>query len=252
MVDKNSASAMEVAIEAAIGAGMFALDKRPVGGSDLLVKQIERQTERLIRKHIMEAFPDDAIQGEELEPKPGTSGYTWLVDPVDGTINYKTNNYEPYCVSIARAFGDGVVLGVVYNPESKELFSALDGKQARLNEKPIKVSRKRSLADAVVYATDVLRNTKCVRRISAILNNSETLKPIGSSAYQGCLVADGRVDVYIKAANHAWGFAAAMFIVEQAGGIVRNFDGTTWSTESRQIIATNTALYNQVSGIVQS
>lgn len=208
-----------------------------------IVTNIDIEAETMIKSIIKAEFSDHAILGEEGgRVNDGSSEYCWIIDPIDGTVNY-SRGIQLYGISIAIAKNKDVVAGVVYNPITKELFTAEKGKGAFLNGQPIKVSDMSELSKSVVYSTELFK-TKDI--VSNFFEKVKNFRITSSSAYETCLVACGRTEGFIKVTTHPWGFAAACLIVDEAGGTVTNFDGSPWNIDSTKLLITNGGLHNEM------
>jgi myo-inositol-1(or 4)-monophosphatase len=253
----------EVAKEAALAGG--ALLKSRVGkiksvdykSAYNLVTDVDKASEELIIATIKAAFPEDSFLAEEggvtHGKAAGSGGHSpvrrWIIDPLDGTTNY-THSYPFFCVSIA-AEEDGVVThGVIFNPMSGELFRAIKGQGAFLNDEPIHVSKCTSL-DNGLLATGFPPDT-----VNNIYNNMDSFKHItnvchgvrrdGSAALDLSFVACGRLDGFWERKLSAWDVAAGALIVEEAGGKVSNLEAGPLDMMSGHILATNGSIHQQV------
>ncbi len=197
------------------------------------VTEADRASEQAIVAGITAVRPDDAIVGEEGTNRPGTSGYEWLVDPIDGTTNF-VYGIPAYSVSIAlaeRATDGGaptILCGVVYNPMLDELFEARRGAGARLNGEPINVGQPVELSRALVstgfgYDADRRRNQAAV--VAELLGSIRDIRRVGSAALDLCWVACGRVDAYYEAGLNAWDYAAGSLIAAEAGATCADLEG---------------------------
>lgn len=202
-----------------------------------MVTEADRECERMVVAALQEARPDDSIVGEEGASIEGSSGITWVIDPIDGTTNY-LYNLPVYAVSIAAtvpdatAFADGrrAVAGVVYNPCTDELFEAHEGGGARLNGKRIRISEKRELATALIgtgFGYTVERKLEQLEMLGRILPRIRDIRRIGSAAYDLCLVAAGRLDAFFEKGLQPWDYAAAALIAREAGAVIIGHDDAT-------------------------
>ncbi len=247
-LDRATLAELErVAVAAATAAGRLIVDERP---RDLAVAQtkstitdvvtvMDQRSQDLLRDRLTDARPDDGFYGEEQGGHEGRSGVTWVVDPIDGTVNY-LYDIPAYAVSVAAVVGDPhtpggwhPVAGAVLNPVSGELFHARRGGGAwrtrgRLPARVIEVGRGDRLALALVgtgfgYAAERRRWQADVLRY--LLTEVRDIRRIGSAALDLCHVADGTLDGYYERGLNAWDFAAAWLVVEEAGGRVTGADG---------------------------
>jgi myo-inositol-1(or 4)-monophosphatase len=197
--------------------------------------ELDVRAQKLIEKILRAAFPSVSVVGEEGCVGPGGGDYRWVVDPIDGTVNF-TYGIPHACVSIALqqrvepgspgAYEDGyrTVLGVVYDPFCDELWTAIHGRRARLNGRIIQVSRRRKLAEAIV----TLNFAKTRKMIEATMPFLIQLAPrvrkiriTGAGAMALTYVASGRFDLYVERSIRLWDIAAGGLIVECAGGEFR-------------------------------
>lgn len=225
----------EFITDTARGAGEIILSRfgqiktrRAKEGRGDIVTDVDIESESYILGRIKESFPDHSIVSEEAGTvgAPET-GYTWYVDPLDGTRNYALG-IPFFCVSIALA-KDGIAkYGAVYDPLHNELFYAAKGQGAMMNNSPINVSGETDLEDAVISISWLRRRTEQSRFVSyvdRISGRTSYFRRLGSAALISAYVAAGRVDAYMQGAINSWDIAAGMLLVKEAGGIVTDFDG---------------------------
>jgi myo-inositol-1(or 4)-monophosphatase len=203
-------------------------------GSDLTVNEMQRhdiklemdvRSQELIMQFILERHPDHLILGEEGNANVGGSGdVEWIVDPIDGTVNYFFS-IPHFCVSIAaRHRGTGELLvGVIYDPMMDELWQVATGIPATLNGKPIRVSSRSKMAEAVV--TVGFSKTKesldaGFLRYQKIAYEVRKTRMLGSAALAMAYIATGRLDAYVEEQISLWDIAAGQMLVESAGGKV--------------------------------
>lgn len=181
--------------------------------------RLDKECQQLICDTLHRAYPDYAILGEE-----GGSGgeIEWIVDPLDGTVNY-FYGIPLFCVSIALRVHGELQLGCVYAPMTDEMFCALRGEHALLNGREICVSTRAEMAQAIVFAGHGAHDgsgEKGIRRFAHISSQVCKMRILGSAALSLCYVAAGRLDAYIEQSIHLWDFAAAQVILEAAGGLL--------------------------------
>lgn len=202
-----------------------------------VVTAADREAERRVTASLLEQRPDDSILGEEGASIDGTSGITWVVDPIDGTVNY-LYNIPAYAVSIAATVADGgpgtmadgrrAIAGAVYLPVTDELFTAWEGGGAFLNDEPLSGPNDTSLATALVgtgfgYTTE--RRTEQARIVSDLIPKVRDIRRIGSAANDLCSLAAGRLDAYYERGLQPWDYAAAALIAREAGCTLVGLDG---------------------------
>lgn len=191
-----------------------------------LVSEADHDAEHLIRTRLAAARPDDGVLGEEGGDVEGTSGIRWVVDPLDGTINFLFG-VPQWAVSIAAEDADGTLIGVVYDPERDELFSAARGGAATLDGHPITGSKKADLATSLVgtgfgYDSEVRRAQAAV--VAKLLPEVRDIRRFGAAAIDLAWTACGRLDAYYEHGLNAWDLAAGGLICECAGLEVRHVD----------------------------
>ena len=184
-----------------------------------LVSDADVATERLIRARLEAARPDDAIMGEEGDDRPGASGLRWVVDPLDGTVNFLFG-IPQWCVSIACEDGEGVLVGVVYDPMREETWAATRGGAATLNGVRVAGSGRTELATALVatgfgYAADVRESQ--ARVVARLLPRVRDVRRFGAAALDLAWAAAGRFDAYYERGVHHWDVAAGSLICARAG-----------------------------------
>jgi myo-inositol-1(or 4)-monophosphatase len=191
-----------------------------------LVSEADHAAEHLIRERITATRPDDAVLGEEGGDTQGTSGIRWVVDPLDGTINFLFG-VPQWAVSIAAEDAEGALVGVVYDPERDELFSAVRDGQATLDGHPITASTKTDMATALIgtgfgYDSEVRRAQAAV--VARLLPEVRDIRRFGAAAIDLAWTACGRLDAYYEHGLNAWDLAAGGLICECAGLEVRHVD----------------------------
>jgi myo-inositol-1(or 4)-monophosphatase len=184
-----------------------------------LVSEADHAAERLIRERLRAARPDDGVLGEEGGDHAGTSGVRWVVDPLDGTVNFLFG-IPQWAVSIACEDADGTLAGVVYDPLRDELFSAERDGIALLDGAPIKASTRTDLSTALVgtgfgYDAEVRRAQAAV--VARLLPDVRDIRRLGSAAVDLAWTACGRLDAYYEHGLNAWDLAAGRLICERAG-----------------------------------
>jgi myo-inositol-1(or 4)-monophosphatase len=195
-----------------------------------VVTEVDYASERLVIDAIRERFPDDAILGEESghhrRSAGGESGRRWVLDPLDGTVNY-ANGIPYFCVSLALVGADGPLVGVVLDPLRDDCYSATAGGAATLNGKAVRVSAKERLFDYVVSLAVIGRGG--LSRERRIGQEVRIHRRMGSAALALAYVANGRFDAFIQNGGlSAWDVAAAGLIAERAGATVTDLTGGAW------------------------
>lgn len=184
-----------------------------------VVSIADREVENLIRKRVAEKFPDDGFLGEEYGLQAGTSGLTWVVDPIDGTSPF-VNGMPNWCVSIALVAEDEPVIGVIAAPCHHEIYAAAAGRGATLNGRPLKLDHSRNIRNAVtgIGANNYVAPRVVAKIVEDVLSAGGTFIRNGSGALMLAYVAAGRLVGYYEPYMHAWDCLAGYCLVKEAGG----------------------------------
>lgn len=189
-----------------------------------VVSIADRDVEQLIRKRVAEKFPDDGFLGEEFGLQPGTSGLTWVVDPIDGTSPF-VNGMPNWCVSIAVIENDEPVIGVIAAPCHQEMYAAAKGRGASLNGKTLALDPSRTIRNAVtgIGANNYVTPQVVARMVEDLLTAGGNFIRNGSGALMLAYVAAGRLVGYYEPYMHAWDCLAGYCLVKEAGGWYHTF-----------------------------
>ena len=249
-------SFLEVAVDAARRAGGLLLGRlgslRQIdykGSPSNIVTEMDRQAEALIVECIGRRFPDHAILAEEGGGHSGSSTHRWIVDPLDGTTNY-AHGMPFFAVSIALEIDGVVALGVVYDPNREECFTARRGQGAFLNEAPMRVSETPTL-DLSLLSTGYPYDIRKVRdnnlaEHAAFMVRCRSVREMGSAAINLALVAAGRLDAFWELKLGPWDVAAGCLMVEEAGGRATNPDGGPVDLDSPSVVASNGKIHGEM------
>jgi myo-inositol-1(or 4)-monophosphatase len=191
------------------------------------VSDADREAERVIRELLEAERPDDGLMGEEGSRSPAPSGRRWIVDPLDGTVNF-LYGLRAWCVSIALEDEEGLAVGVVFNPVSGECFAAERGKGATVNGEPIHVTGCRSLDRAMVatgFSYESERRADQAEILVSLLPRIRDLRRAGAAALDLAYVAAGRADAFYERGLKRWDEAAGLLLVHEAGGVTADLDG---------------------------
>jgi myo-inositol-1(or 4)-monophosphatase len=192
-----------------------------------MVTAVDREIERLIVDGILAARPDDGILGEEGADVEGSSGYRWLIDPIDGTTNY-LYGHPGFAVSIACERDGETVAGVVNDPVHGELFAATRGGGATRNGAPIRCSKETDVAKALVatgFSYDPDQRRAQGEVIARIIGEIRDIRRMGAAAVDLCSAACGRVDAYFERGLNPWDLAAGELIATEAGAVISSIEG---------------------------
>ena len=219
-----------------------------------LVTEVDRACEALIVEEIRKARPGDAILAEEggaQESKDST--IRWLIDPLDGTVNY-AHGFPRFCVSIAVEANGVREVGVVYDPLLDECFSACRGRGAYLGERQLAVSSAQHLGASLVatgFAYDVHQSPQDnLAQFGQMLKAARGIRRDGSAALDLCYVAAGRLDAYWEFKLHPWDVAAGILIVDEAGGTTTDARGAPPPASGAEIVASNGAIQQEILSVL--
>jgi myo-inositol-1(or 4)-monophosphatase len=216
-----------------------------------IVTEFDVQAERAVLDVIRRAFPDHGILAEESGASKGSTEFTWLVDPLDGTTNF-AQAIPAFCVSIALIHGDEPVLGVIVDPTRDETFYAERGKGATLNGSPIQVSGKQRLREAVVSVDGGPGWFPPPRRLRVPRTRLRAPRMAGSAALDLAYVACGRLDLlYNRGGLSPWDFGAGAILISEAGGRVTDWDRPLSFRRKSALLAGPPALHARFLSLAQ-
>lgn len=232
--------------------------KFSIGSKDIisnLVTEVDKKSEAKIIEIIKSEFPDHKILSEEIGALDADSDIKWIIDPIDGTINY-AHSIPLCCVSIGVEVKGEILYGVVYNPLSGELFFSEKGKGAFLNDKIISVSKEDNLKKSLLvtgFPYDTSRNPhQPVKVFAEFVNSDIPVRRLGSAALDLCWTACGRFDGFWEYNLNPWDVAAGFLIMKEAGGTVTDFDGENFSVYKKEILATNGMIHTPMLDVIKS
>jgi myo-inositol-1(or 4)-monophosphatase len=214
------------------------------------VTAADKRAEEIVREELAQARPGYGFVGEEGGVHEGSDKtHRWIVDPLDGTLNF-LHGIPHFSISIALEREGVVVAGLVYNPANDELFTAERGKGAFLNDQRLRVAARRRLADAVVACSlphpsrgDIARERK---EHAAVQDRVAGLRRLGSASLDLAWVAAGRLDAYWERGLSPWDIAAGMILVREAGGFVTDPEGGEPSFKTGDILAGNETIQREL------
>ncbi|MCH9613876.1 MAG: Inositol-1-monophosphatase [Chlamydiia bacterium] len=220
-------------------------------GRHNLVTDYDKEVEEMLVQYISSHFPDHSFLGEEEGAQHSNpDSILWIIDPLDGTVNF-AHNIPMFCTSIAATYKNEVLAGAVYQPITGELFVAEKGNGAYFNGSRISVS-KTDLLDHAILATGFPYNVHenphhCIELFSKFAKMGAPLRRIGSAALDLCYVAAGRFDAFWEVSLHPWDYAAGKLILEEAGGMLTDFNDNPFSElVEGTVAATNGLLHEQL------
>lgn len=218
-------------------------------GINNLVTEADYASEKAILNTIKLQFPDHQILSEETGEIIQDSNYKWIIDPIDGTVNF-AHGIPLNCVSIGIEHHGEIIMGAVYNPHFNEFFFAEKGKGSMLNDKPIHVSEiseviKSCLVTGFPY-TYVNATNGPLEIFNRFIQKGIPVRRLGAAAIDLCWVACGRFDGFYEHKLQAWDSAAGYLIVEEAGGKVSDYAGKKFSIYQHRLLATNGKIHDEL------
>lgn len=252
------ATAIEVVVRAGdmqmAGFGT-ALHVRKKGVIDL-VTEVDLAVERMARALVAERFPDHRVLAEEgagSDTRTVPSGPCWVFDPLDGTTNY-AHGLPVFCASLALEVDGLAIVGAVYDPTRRELFTAERGVGAWLNGAPLRVSGAASLIDAMLCTGFSYHVHEAVEEAIGLfgrfLGQARAVRRLGSAAIDLCYVAAGRLDGFWERHLHPWDTAAGALVLEEAGGRVTTFTGGPFQSRDASLVASNGLIHDAMLGTI--
>ena len=224
-------------------------------GINNLVTEADHASEKAILDVIKKEFPGHYILSEEAGEIIQDSSYKWIIDPIDGTVNF-AHSIPLCCVSIAVEYNGEIVLASVYNPIMNELFFAEKGKGSTLNDKQIKVSKKQNVMNACLVTgfpyTYLDAPNGPLQIFEKLIRKGIPVRRLGSAASDLCWVAAGRFDGFYEHKLQAWDSAGGYLIVEEAGGKVTDFKGNKFSPYQPHILATNGDIHAEMLAVINN
>jgi myo-inositol-1(or 4)-monophosphatase len=252
---------LATAIEAVVRAGEMQMARFGSGvridkkGTIDLVTEVDMEVERMFRALVAERFPDHDVLAEEMGQMRSGARHRWVFDPLDGTTNY-AHGLPIFCSTLALEIDGAPVVGAVFDPNRRELFTAERGVGAWLNGDPLRVSDARTLIDAVLvtgFPYDVRdRIDDLLALFGGFLKQARAVRRLGSAAIDLCWVAAGRMDGFWEMSLKAWDTMAGGLIVQEAGGRVSALDGGPWTAASGNIVASNGHIHEEMLAIIRA
>ncbi|WP_018290701.1 inositol monophosphatase family protein [Verrucomicrobium sp. 3C] len=201
--------------------------------------QTDRQCQELICRTILRDFPNHRILGEEGSDGSPTGEVEWIVDPLDGTVNF-VYGIPHFCTSIAVRVEGEILAGVIYDPIRQELFTAERDRSSRLNGRPVTASKRARLSEAICvvgFSRSAAGIEQGLRIVQYLVPRVRKVRLTGSAALDLAYVAAGRIDAYLEQQIHLWDIAAGVLLLQQAGGHTRQFPNA--GTDTLRVTATN-------------
>lgn len=219
-----------------------------------LVTHVDKHNEEFVRSEVAKIYPEHSFLGEE-DGASGDGEVKWIVDPIDGTINF-AHGLPIWCVSIGIEIAGELACGAIYDPNRDEMFWCEKGNGAFLNDEKIHVSSgsdpvRSLLVTGFPYNINTNPN-KSIERFAAFLERGILVRRLGSAALDLCYVACGRFDGFFEGSLSPWDTAAGVLLVREARGVVTGYENNDYSIYDKPIIASNGKLHNFIREVVQS
>jgi myo-inositol-1(or 4)-monophosphatase len=251
---------LQIAIKAAKSAGEII--KKNYGKNNLIkykenkdfVSEVDIKAEKKIISIIKENFPKHSILGEESGEIIKNKKFLWIIDPLDGTTNFVMQN-PFFNTSIALVKDDEIILGVVYNPISEELFYAEKGQGAFLNNKKIFVNKKNDISKSIIAFCHGSKKIEHIKKATKIYSKMKLkanhTRQLGAAALELAYVACGRVSSFYMNNMNSYDVAAGSILVQEAKGKVTDFKNKKFNIKSNDILATNKILHKEILNIIK-
>ncbi len=216
------------------------------------VSEVDRAAERIIIEALLQAYPSHAILAEESGAQ-GESEYLWIIDPLDGTTNF-LHGFPQYAVSIALQHNGILTQAVIYDPTKNDLFTATRGRGAYLNDKRLRVSKRKDMIDSLIGTgfpyTRFEHMDAYIAILQELMQKSSGLRRPGSAALDLAWTAAGRYDGFFETALKPWDIAAGCLLITEAGGMVSDLQGSDTFLKSGHICAGNPEIHAQLLQII--
>ncbi len=221
-------------------------------GHQDLVSEADRDVETLVRKELAAAYPEDGIVGEEHGRVEGTSGYTWVIDPIDGTANF-VSGIPQWCVILACVHNGETIVGVIHDPNSSETFKAARGGGAFVNDRPIKASDSESLSNGSLGIGFNGRTaaSDAINCIGALVSKGGVFFRNASGGLMLAYAASGRLIGYCESHMNAWDCLAGMLIAKEAGGEVAPYDAEDALENGTRVVVGGPGVFKDIAEIAE-
>lgn len=192
------------------------------GDPSNIVTSADKNIQSFLNKELLKLIPNSKFYQEETLKNSTSGGYLWIIDPIDGTENF-SRGIKDFCISVALAIDKDIVLGIVYLPKTKELFSAVKGKGAKLNGKSIQTKKREYKNSLFATAFSLYKKEYaevCENVLREIYPDVKDFRRFGSCACELCYLAKGDIDLFFEIRVFLWDYAASFLIVKEAGAYI--------------------------------
>ena len=219
-----------------------------------IVTEADLESEQAIISAIRTRFPEHSILSEESGLNEGNDDFRWVIDPLDGTVNF-AHQVPIFCISIALTYQDDIMLGVVLNPVDGQLYTAQRGQGAQLNGQPLQVSKATAVSESLLvtgfpyHIREIFE--PIMTRFGNCLQASQAVRRLGSAALDLCYVACGRFEGFWEQCLKPWDTAAGALIASEAGASVTTFSNQPYQLGDQEILVTNGHIYGEMLGLLK-
>jgi myo-inositol-1(or 4)-monophosphatase len=228
--------------------GKFDISRTEIKGLHDFVSYVDKGSEEMLVEKLGKLLPEAGFIAEEGTSSVGSGRYCWVIDPLDGTTNF-VHGIQPYAISVALTDNGEPVAGIVCNVGGGELFRSWKNGGAWLNEKPIRVSQARTLAESLVATgfpyNDFSRMERFMNSLSHFCRTTHGVRRLGSASIDLAYVACGRFETFYEYDLKIWDVAAGILLVREAGGRVSDFSGIETKITGSEIVASNSLVFNE-------
>lgn len=214
-----------------------------------LVTNVDKEVESSIIRDIRAKYPTHTIIAEESGRDLKDPRFKWFIDPIDGTTNF-AHGYPCFCTSIAFAINEEIIFGIVKNPLTNETYSAIKNQGARLNNKPISVSKIKTLQRSLLATGfphgQITRRENNFKNFFKLTSITQGVRRDGAAAMDLCYVACGKLDGFWEIKLSPWDVAAGILLIKEAGGKITSFKGSKFNLYSNEIIASNGLIHKEL------
>jgi len=219
-----------------------------------IVTEVDKVAEQEIIQTIHKAYPNHGIIAEESGAQAGKEEFTWVIDPLDGTMNY-VHQFPQFATSIAVKKGNETEIGVIFDPIRNEMFTAIRGGGAQLNNRRIRVSQTKKMDASLLGTGFPFRDTQHLKPYLAIFENifphTAGIRRAGAATLDLAYVAAGRLDGFWESSLKEWDMAAGALLILEAGGMVSDFNGDENYLDNGNIVAGNPKIYKELMQLIQ-